>query len=249
MKQAPPSIHETAFDCPHCGAFAQQSWFSLAASKFHISERVPVDITKYHIGGETRKNPVLYSNISSGYPTLESRDYNDHSHILFNTFISTCLNCLKVSIWLRKELIYPQRSTAPPANSDLSDDIREVYDEASNILNLSPRGAAALLRLVIQKLCKELGQKGKNINDDIAALVLEGLNQNIQQALDTVRVIGNHAVHPGQIDLRDNMETAQSLFAFVNLIADKMISEPKRIEEAYKGLPASAREAIEKRDA
>ena len=63
-----------------------------------------------------------------------------------------------------------------------------------------------------------------------------------------MRVIGNNAVHPGQIDLRDDRATALSLFTFVNLIVDRMISGPKRIEEAYKGLPESAREAIERRD-
>ena len=248
MKQALPSIRETAFDCPHCRAFAQQSWSSLGANTFYINRRIPVDPDKYTLEN-AESNPLVSSNILSGYPTLNPTNYHLESLILYNTFISSCFNCKKVSIWLCDNLIYPQSNDAPPANTDLPDDIREDYDEASNILNLSPRGAAALLRLVIQKLCKELGQKGENINDDIAALVSEGLNQHIQRALDTVRVIGNNAVHPGQIDLRDDREIALSLFAFVNLIVDKMISEPKRIEEAYKGLPERAREAIEKRDA
>src|SRR5688572_10249423 len=85
------------------------------------------------------------------------------------------------------------------------------------------------LRLAIKKLCAELGETGKNINDDIASLEKKGLDKRVQQALDIVRVIGNDAVHPGQIDLRDDRDTATKLFGLVNLIAEKMITEPKHV--------------------
>jgi hypothetical protein len=38
----------------------------------------------------------------------------------------------------------------------------------------------------------------------------------VQQSLDIVRVIGNDAVHPGQIDLTDDIETATKLFVLIN---------------------------------
>ena len=104
------------------------------------------------------------------------------------------------------------------------------------------------MRLAIQKLCKELGRPGKDINKDIKALVENGLNPLVQKALDAVRVIGNNAVHPGQIDLRDDRATAESLFGLINLITEKMISEPKRVNEVYASLPEGALKAIEDRD-
>jgi hypothetical protein len=116
------------------------------------------------------------------------------------------------------------------------------------ILDLSPRGAAALLRLGIQKLCKHLGETGENLNADIAALVKKGLDVRVQRALDVVRVIGNNAVHPGHIDLRDDRATAEKLFGLVNLIAELMISQPKHVQELYESLPEDARKAIERRD-
>ena len=63
-----------------------------------------------------------------------------------------------------------------------------------------------------------------------------------------MRVIGNNAVHPGQVDLKDDTDTAEALFGCVNLITDAMISQPKRIESLYSKLPKSAREAIDRRD-
>jgi len=115
-------------------------------------------------------------------------------------------------------------------------------------LQKSPRGAAALLRLCIQKLCMELGEKGKDLNTDIKNLVAKGLPEGVQKSLDIVRVIGNESVHPGQIDLRDDMETAKVLFKLVNLIAEKMITEPKEVEEIYNILPEEKRQQIKKRD-
>jgi hypothetical protein len=67
-------------------------------------------------------------------------------------------------------------------------------------------------------------------------------------ALDSVRVIGNEAVHPGQIDLRDTPEIAMSLFGLVNFIVEKMITEPKEIDAFYGALPATKLDQIAKRD-
>lgn len=169
--------------------------------------------------------------------------YNNQAFVLSN-----CTSCKAPTIWLQDKIIFPLHSSAEPPNSDLPPEIRADYEEAQNIASLSPRGAAALLRLAIQKLCVFLGQPGKNINADIGALVAAGLPLRVQQALDSVRVIGNDAVHPGTIDLRDDRETVNKLFRLVNFIAHKTITEPREVEEIYNGLPADKLSGISQRD-
>ena len=122
------------------------------------------------------------------------------------------------------------------------------FEEARSILAKSPRASAALLRLCVQKLCIELGESGRNINDDIASLVSKGLPIEVQQALDIVRVVGNEQVHPGELDVRDDPALAVELFDLINFIIEDRIRRPKEIKKLYEKLPQSKRDAIEKRD-
>jgi hypothetical protein len=173
---------------------------------------------------------------------------NGWSSVKDEVKVCFCGHCDNFSLWKDEKMISPDFSIVEPPNQDLSEDVIEDYEEAASILQKSPRGAAALLRLSIQKLCKDLGGTGQNINEDIKNLVATGLPVKIQQSLDIVRVIGNESVHPGQIDLRDDMEIAKSLFKIVNFIAEKMVTEPKEINEIYEKIPDDKKKQIEKRD-
>ena len=115
--------------------------------------------------------------------------------------------------------------------------VRTDYEEADAILAKSPRGAGGLLRFAIQNLVIELGEKGSNLNDDIGNLVKKGLRVEVQQGLDIVRVIGANAVHPLQMDLRDDHETCDALFALINMIVEDCIARPKATEALYHHLP------------
>ena len=167
---------------------------------------------------------------------------------LQNLYISRCYSCEAFSVWIADDLIYPEAIFIVVPNEDMPPDIKADFVEAASIVDKSPRGAAALLRLCLQKLTAHLGLKGKNLDDDIGALVKKGLDHRIQKALDVVRVIGNQAVHPGQIDLRDDKGTASKLFGLVNVIVEATISTPKHIEAMFETLPDGALKAIEKRD-
>lgn len=175
-------------------------------------------------------------------------DSKIYATLLYNLHLSKCFNCTETAIWVAGKLVFPPQRMGPLPNQDIPSDIIRDFNEASCILRLSPRGASALLRLCVQKLMVLLGEKGRNIDGDIANLVKKGLSPKIQQALDVLRVVGNEAVHPGEMDLRDDLATATSLFHLVNLIADELISKPKQIEAMYSTLPPAKLAAIERRD-
>lgn len=205
-----PSFELDAFNCPHCGAYSRQYWYTLS----------------FYAAGT--RNDTKWK-------------------------IAICEHCKNYSIWFKETdshgiQFYPTSTIVEPPNEDLNDGIKRLYNEAAEIKDKSPRAAAALLRLALQELCKQLGEKGKDINYDIAELVQKGLTPYVQKALDSVRVVGNNAVHPGQIDFDDNQEIVNALFGIINFIANQTITRQKEIDSFYENLPSGARQAIEKRN-
>lgn len=215
----PPKFKEDAFDCPNCHTYAHMTWSTIKTA-----------------GG-------------ASIPKFG---------------VAKCSRCTKHSIWLCEtlhfigeipilgnsgNLVFPMTPISPLPHPELPESCKKDYLEARDVFPNSPRASAALLRLCIQKLCKELGREGRNINDDIAALVSEGLPVAIKETLDIIRVTGNNAVHPGEMSDYDTGEITSSMFELINFVVDNQIAQPKRIRALHDRLPAGAKDAIAKRDA
>jgi uncharacterized protein DUF4145 len=258
-KHVVPAIDLKSFSCPHCGALADQSWFATFAKRID-KDQLPNIWTPARVD-ELRKEFKKSSSaeghdhftsdilprlerIAQGRPAIEARSEDRYvSYDFENIFISRCYSCKDITIWRHDTILYPPTRYEMEPNPDLPADVRADFDEARSVLDLSPRSAAALLRLCIQNICKYLGEPGRNLNDDIGSLVRKGLNVRVQQALDVVRVVGNNAVHPGELDLTDDRETAAKLFDLVNRIAFDMISHPKEIDALFNAkVPQGAKE-------
>jgi len=178
------------------------------------------------------------------YSSMHSNIYEARNELK----LSACQHCRIMSLWHNGTLVIPDSSTAPMPHNDLPEDCKIDYLEARSIVSRSPRGAAALLRLCLQKLMVDLGESGKDINKDIGSLVQKGLPEEVQQALDIVRVVGNDAVHPGELDLKDDIDIALQLFELINFIVEERITRKKKINTLFKKLPEAKLEGIEKRD-
>lgn len=198
-----------------------------------------------------------FCNVHSHQKWGKLRIYNleDKTYFVTSFYSSECNHCKELSIWLEYEgkMIYPKILTVPIAHNDMPESVKELYEEARNISNDSPRAAATLLRCALEKLTEELGEgEGEgNLYTRIGNLVKRGLPPRVQQALDTVRITANEGgAHSGQIDLtgKDSKEIVDGLFKMVNFIVEKMIKEPREIDEHFFSLPKEKIEGVENRD-
>lgn len=217
-----PALNTNAFTCPHCNAFAHMNFSTL------------IDGNRY-----------------------TGRKYFD------DALISVCVRCKQIAMWnithsredpegniyYQGSMVYPFAIRAPQPSDEMPDNIKKDYIEAAIIFEKSPRGAAALLRLCLQKLCIYLGCKGKKIDDDLAELAKkEMLPNKIIKAADVVRITGNNAVHPGTICDDDFDGIAIKLFELINIIVKYAITEPKVIQRLFESMPEGPRQAAENRD-
>ena len=166
-----------------------------------------------------------------------------------------CSHCKQISLWTSfkdpflGEMLYPDFGSVPLPAEDMPEDVKKDYEEAAQIFAKSPRGAAALMRLGLQKLCIHLGEEGKNINADIRSLVKQKkLSGDAIKVADTLRITGNNAVHPGQISDEDFDSLAGNMFSLLNAIVEETITNPKRWNNSYEQLPENARNAAEAQD-
>lgn len=163
--------------------------------------------------------------------------------------LSQCLKCDGYLLWWNGSIVAPSVTTAPFHHEDMPQVVAATYEEARQVFEISPTASCALLRLALEKLTVELGFAKGSLDARIGSMVSAGLSTNVQEALDVVRVIGNHAVHPGQIDVTDDRETAAALFELLNYIVERLITEPAKIGKLFDALPETARKAIASRDA
>lgn len=187
---------------------------------------------------------------SAGHHFSRSAWGPDDAHVIDGLNISICNHCLKGSMWLLKRLLIPAQSNAEPAHDDMPEKVKEMYDEAAEIADASPRGAAALLRVALELLTHELGcDPNKSINSNIADLINNGLAPDVVKALDILRVTGNNAAHPsGALLLDDDGDTATGLFQTINYVVEQAIAHKRRLEEMHDRLPEGIKRAIEQRD-
>lgn len=160
-----------------------------------------------------------------------------------------CHNCCEYSVWHDKQLIYPHLLAGPVPATDMSDNVREVYEEARTIAAASPRAAAALLRVCVEMVINELVPGDATLFRKIGKLVEQDLDQRIQKMLDSVRFYGNDGgAHPGEIDLKEQPEVVSMLMFCVNRIVEQMNTWPRQADEFYETIPENKRQGIEQRD-
>ncbi len=232
-----PELEKNGFNCPNCGAFTQQKWYGTGKTSSVSIKKAPGESKALREDNKL----VKYSGYIGYSGCIGEIDYLN---------VAYCTKCGRYSFWFKKKMIYPKLSIAPLPLKEMPKKVKEDFNEARMIVAESPRGAAALLRLALEKLLPQVGAEGKKIDQMIGYLVREkNLPVQIQRALDSLRVIGNEAVHPGELDLKDDTKTALTLFKVLNVIVQTIIIQPKEIDDLYYDkVPERKKEGIKNRD-
>ena len=177
-----------------------------------------------------------------------TREWDSRQVQMGDWMSAQCGSCARFSIWRLNVLVYPRRAVGEDPNPDMPADVLSIYEEARQVSGVSRKSAAGLVRLALQMLVDELEPGPGTIDKKIGALVRRGLDPQIQQAMDVLRVVGNEAVHPGTIDLESDDDWVPALFGLLNLIVEQMVSRPKHIGGLFQRLPAAKLQGIANRD-
>lgn len=211
------------FTCPFCDVTAKQNWYGNNTAKKLFFRKEDDDTITPIFGGDY----VIHD---------KSTEYS-------NWIFSKCQNCNKITVWHEEKMVYPDSFPVDSPNEDMPDSIKSKYIEAAKVVSLSPASAAALLRLALQILLKEiLGEDSSgNIYKDILILKEKPIDSSLIQALDIIRIAGNESVHPGELNLSENEDDALLLFDLLNMICDQFFTQPNRMKKMYEKLPKSKR--------
>ncbi|WP_263576551.1 DUF4145 domain-containing protein [Acinetobacter pseudolwoffii] len=234
----PPSIlpktilDQKSFKCPHCGAFSHMKWENLFFTIYDDQHNEHSVQTRVHQAqcASCEKENIWYNNREvSGWVALGS--------IPRPTDDSELLRLFPINEIDNKDI--------PEYSSDMPHDVKELYKEAALIFELSPRSAAALIRLALEKLCDHLGVKKKNIKESIEELAKKNIIPiRIAKAADNIRLIGNANVHPGIIGDEVLEDINPAIFTYINLIVNYAITQPKEIEKINSLFPEQKRASL-----
>jgi hypothetical protein len=95
-------------------------------------------------------------------------------------------------------LIYPRETRAKPLPPTVPAAYRKDYQEASDVLPISPNASAALSRRCLQRVLHvHYGIKRATLWEEVSELVASGeLPSYLSRTIDSIRAVGNFAAHP-----------------------------------------------------
>lgn len=134
-------------------------------------------------------------------------------------------------------LIYPKISSILiEPNTDMSDEEKNLFNQAKNIFDQSPKSAGSLLRTVLESILK----RSFNMNNKKINLwqilnkhnVKEKLGELILSICNTCRLIGNSAAHSEKLNYQsEDKDKVELFFKLINMIANKLITQPLKEKE------------------
>lgn len=175
---------------------------------------------------------ATYSCYESSFEFSDTHAWDIPPENCIRTNFYKCPNCGKISITLNGVNndfsgifinVYPN-SLAKQFPDYIPKSIREDYEEAYSILNLSPKSSAALARRCLQGMIRDFhGIVKKRLIDEINALQ-DVIPASQWKAIDAIRSIGNIGAHMEKdvnIIIDVEPDEAEKLLKLIELLLDK----------------------------
>ncbi len=223
-------------ECEYCRKQTKSLW-TLAG--FHSGQEA-----YYYLGIIDYENDIVYPRKNMNRPLSFRNDYHDsieysvseNAKIYKNLFyFENCEICQETSIYnaITGEKIHPNTTSIKKPNSDMPQNIKDLYVEASSVFEMSPRSSLAIIRLALDLLCIELGaDKKDSLYNKVEWLHNENvIDSELKDLAHGVRGLGNDAVHPRNIDEEINKDDAMLVFELINIIVDEKITKVNRKKE------------------
>jgi hypothetical protein len=135
-----------------------------------------------------------------------------------NLHVSNCHSCNGFSLWVSGLLMFPTKIDKKP------EFVEEDIDEAAAVLKKFPRGATALMRVCIQKLVPLLEDSGKDQSQRIDSLVRKGLEMEIEQSTEVLRVLRGDSAQLNPLESQADRETALRFLDSLKAVLERRMS-------------------------
>jgi len=243
-----PTYRADRFNCPHCGALSHHDWHVLNWARKEDDTLVGVMSGLTKLKDEFTASLCLSCNRIAVWHRLDvgvlaAKAAQQRQKLMLPSATAPVIHATHRMIWPRSDgSVEPLPDAAP-------DLVRDLWDEARQVAALSPRSAAALLRLALQLLLHEIEPEHKTIDRAIAAAFANNTPETIVKAMDYVRVTGNQAVHDGQVQMNEDPDVIPALFGLLRYIVDVTLVREAQVNKLFATLPADKQAGIAQRNA
>lgn len=216
-----PAVDSDAFVCPTCQAYATMNW--------------------NHLQFETGSHPRF---LEEPRPGAHFNSYNK----VISWQVARCSRCKMAQIWRDGQMIWPRKSTMPAPHNELDGRARELYDEASAVVDISPRAAAALVRASLEQFLRAHFNEPRGRLQDMISRLKATVSESTWKMLDLIRVLGNASLHDNddeaevvQMYMDDTAQTAEWLFTVINMLTEELVAIPRKVDKYHSAIPERQR--------
>ena len=247
-----PEIEKASFICPYtdCRTLANQTWHNTFVQKL---DYVPAVITSAQTLEAYISNLLSSTNLE---PSKE-KEFREKLEKMFNPFrikrgneerinahatvylkLTECFSCRRFAVWVGDKLVFPETTSRVINLENCPSTVIELVEEALSVEMNSPRAACTLLRVALERLLIEVDIGSGNLYKRLAALNLNE-TETLFKLCEFVRVSGNESAHAGELDLKNNRETVDTLFKCIERINERFISDLALANQVYDKIPDS----------